>query len=59
MLVPFQCDLCHFRNLVKRDPAKSDEDLCLIIGIRRANVNVFWAREEGTVSATRRDGWKL
>lgn len=59
MLVPFQCDFCHFRNLVKRDPVKSDEDLRLIIGIRRANLDDFWARKEGTVSATKRDGWKL
>lgn len=36
MIVPFRCDLYHFRNLVKRDPVKSDEDLRLIIGIRRA-----------------------
>ena len=59
MIAPFQCDLCHFRNLVKRNPVKSDEDLLLITCIRRENLDAFWAREEGTVSATRRDGCKL
>ena len=49
ILVPFQYDLCHFRNLVNRDPVRLDEDLRLIIGIRRANLDSFWSREEGTV----------
>ena len=59
MIVPFQCDLCHFRNLVKRDPVKSDEDLRLIIWNRRVNLDAFWVSEEGTVSVTRKDGWNL
>ena len=56
MLVPSQCNIFHFRNLVKRCLVKSDEDLRLIIRIRRANLDTYWAREEGTVSATRRVG---
>lgn len=59
LLVPFQYDLYHFQNLVKRNPIKSDEDLWLIIGLRRSNLDVFWARKEGTVSVTRRYWWKL
>lgn len=60
MKVPFECDLCHFRNMNKRDPVlgfKKDEDTH--IAIRRAQLDVFWAREPSTVlgnlSRMRRD----
>ena len=33
MIVPFQCDLCHFCNLVKRDLLKSDEGCGWLLGI--------------------------
>jgi hypothetical protein len=34
LLCPFQCDLCHFRNIKKRDPFASDlKDLNLLCGI--------------------------
>lgn len=33
MIVPFQCDLCHFRNLVKRDPLNSDEGCGWSLGL--------------------------
>jgi hypothetical protein len=48
----FQCDLCHFRNIKKRDPFSSDlRDLRLLCGIRRANLDAFWARIPGTVKS--------
>ena len=59
LLVPFQCDLCHFRNLTDRDPGQSVEDVRLIVAIRRANLDAFWAREPGTVAATKREGVKI
>ena len=59
MLVPFQFDLCHFRNLIKRDPANSCENLRLIIEIRRNNLDTFWTREDGIVTVTRINGSKL
>jgi hypothetical protein len=52
LLCPFQCDLCHFRNIKKRDPFASDlKDLNLLCGIRRANLDEFWARRTGTVKS--------
>jgi len=55
LLTPFQCDLCCFRNLQRRDPviglAKDDLLLCCI---RRANLDAVWGREPHTVSATLR-----
>ena len=52
MKVPFECDLCHFRNMNKRDPVysyKKDEDK--YIAILRAQLDVFWAREPSTVAS--------
>ena len=55
-MVPFQCDLCHFRNLMGRDPLlgniADDESLCLI---RRANLDAFWSRTSNTVSTNLRN----
>ena len=60
MEVPFECDLCHFRNMNGRDPVWRDlKDLDTLEAIRRAQLDVFWAREEATVrgnlSRLRRD----
>lgn len=50
-MVPFQCDVCHFRNIQKRDPWIGDSrDEETLEYIRRANLDAFWARESSTVS---------
>ena len=50
MMTPFQCDLCHFRNIQKRDPSEGNgADHELMIYIRRANLDALWSREPGTV----------
>jgi hypothetical protein len=52
LVCPFQCDLCHLRNIKKRDPLSSDlRDLRLLCGIRRANLDAFWARRPGAVKS--------
>ena len=52
LTTPFQCDLCHFRNIQGRDPlAHSDKDCLLLEFIRRANLDAFWARETNSVKA--------
>ena len=58
-MICFQCDLYHFRNLKLMDPSRSQEDINLLKTIRRANLDGFWAREPGTVEATKREGRKL
>ena len=60
LLVPFECDLCHFRNCCHRDPIfDSERDVNTLRAIRRANLDAFWARETSTVrsnlSRMRRD----
>jgi len=47
----FQCDLCQFRNMKRRDPdPMSFLDRKLFQYIRRASLDSLWAREPATVS---------
>jgi hypothetical protein len=54
LLVPFECDLCIFRKLKRRNPlpANPQDDLMLAC-IRRANLDSFWSRAKSTVLANR------
>lgn len=51
-MTPFQCDSCHFVNIMGRE-ALSDvaEDRRVLAIIRRANLDAFWSRERTTVHA--------
>ena len=51
-MIPFQCDLCHFRNIQKRNPdtAKYAKDALALACIRRANLDSLWSREPSTVA---------
>lgn len=49
LMLSFQCDLCHFRNILGRDPGDSSQDVLLLAYIRRANLDAFWSREPSTV----------
>jgi hypothetical protein len=52
LLCPFQCDLCHFRNITKSDPIGSVlTDFRLMRSIRRASLDAFWARASSTVAS--------
>ena len=60
LLVPFQCDLCSFQNLTRRNPSSSSpQDDFLLCCIRRANLDAVWGRESTTVSATLRGARQL
>ena len=50
MGIPFECDLCHFRNVVERDPVVGGEkDEFTLLCIRRASLDAMWSRETSTV----------
>lgn len=50
LVTPFQCDLCHFRNLMNRDPIpRLAQDVRVLKLIRRANLDALWSREPSTV----------
>jgi len=52
LMVPFQCDICHFRNIQKRNPnpLKYAKDALALSCIRRANLDSVWSREPSTVT---------
>ena len=59
-ITPFQCELCHFRNICKRNPdMTSAQDKWLIQCIIRANLDAFWARQPSTVQGNLRQVNKL
>ena len=50
VVIPFECDLCQFRNANERDPIKGNSKykyalLCII----RSIMDAFWIRETSTV----------
>lgn len=48
LITTFQCDLCIFRNLFKRDPREVELDKENLKVIRRMNLDSIWAREPST-----------
>jgi hypothetical protein len=56
LMVPFQCDLCHFRNINGRDSGIWPQDKLQMAAIRRAILDLFWSRASGTMAANLREG---
>ncbi len=55
LVTPFQCNLCKFQNLQRRNPiASSLVDDMLLCCIRRVNIDAMRGRESSTVAATLR-----
>jgi hypothetical protein len=60
LMVPFQCELCHFRNVMKRDPDKLNvKDKEILDFMRRANLDAFWSRETSTVKSNLKEGMRV
>ena len=49
-MVPFQCDLCIFRTLFKRNPLMGPSDTEALQVIRRMNLDIIWSREPSNTS---------
>jgi hypothetical protein len=56
LMCPFQCDHCHFYNLQGWRPGIKPQDEVLLMCIRQANLDAFWARETATIVANQRKG---
>ena len=60
LMVPFQCDLCHFRNIMGRNPWLSKwQDHEIMEYIRRAILDSFWSRESSTVAFNLREARRM
>jgi hypothetical protein len=56
LVTPFQCEVCHVRNIVGHDPQTNlASDVRMVKLIRRANLDAFWASEPKTVDGTLRE----
>jgi hypothetical protein len=59
-MTPFQCELCHFRNIMLQDPDMTSLADCEILELmRRANLDAFWGRETSTVKSKLRAGLRI
>jgi hypothetical protein len=60
LMVPFQCELCHFRNVMGRNlEIRSSEDDEVLALTRRANLDAFWSWEASTVSSSLREAMRV
>jgi hypothetical protein len=60
LMCPFQCELCQFRNLQRRNPIPGrQQDKLLLQCIRRASLDAFWSREPSTVKANARGAKRM
>lgn len=56
-MTPFQCELCHFRNIYGFDPsARSGIHQEALAFFRRANLDAFWSRAPSTVRGNLSEG---
>jgi hypothetical protein len=56
LVTPFQCETCHIRNMLGRDPQLNlASDVRLVKLIRWASLDAFWASEPKTVAGTLRE----
>jgi hypothetical protein len=56
LITPFQCEICHVRNILGRDPQDNlASDVRLIKLLRRASLDAFWCSEPKTVEGTLRE----
>jgi len=52
LFCPFQCELCSFYKLKGRTPGREEHaDRLLLKYLRQANLDAFWSRRPGTISA--------
>jgi hypothetical protein len=49
LIIPFQCDLCIFRVLYRRNPRSDLSDKENLGVIRRMNLDAIWSREPSTI----------
>ena len=59
LMTCFQCDLCVFRTLFKRNPSSVRTDIENLMIIRRMNLDSIWSREPSTIQNNRRNLAKI
>jgi hypothetical protein len=57
LITPFQCELCHFRNIYSRDPSScvaTDQETLKLL--RQASLDAFWSRATTMVQGNLTEG---
>ena len=56
LMTPFECDLCIFRKMRRRNlNFKRQQDKFLLLLIRRENVDAFWSSKINGISKSSKD----
>ena len=56
-MTPFQCELCHFRNIYGRNPNPRDSAHREAMEFfRQANLDAFWCRASSTIKGNLNEG---
>jgi hypothetical protein len=59
MGVPFECELCHFQNVARRDPDwNSPKDMGQLTFMRGANLDAICSRRPSTIALNGRRMWR-
>jgi hypothetical protein len=60
LMTPFQCELCHFWNIMARNPMMSHaKDWAILEFSRQANLGAFWCRAKSTVASNLQAGLRM
>jgi len=58
MGIPFECNLCHFWNMARKDPDwDSPEASFQLTCISGANLDVFWMKRPSTIALNQQRIW--
>jgi hypothetical protein len=60
LMVPFQCKLCHFRNILKRDPEENKaRGVGILDTMKHANLDAFWKHKTYMVGSKLGEGRRM
>ena len=60
MMIPFQCEVCHFWNIMLSDPISSWSNGMEMLGLmRQANLDFFWSCKMLTVKSNLREAVRM
>jgi hypothetical protein len=59
-MTPFQCETCHVRNMLGRDPrGDKPKDIEMKEMTRRVSLDAFWSRETNTVKSNQKEARRM
>jgi hypothetical protein len=60
LMISYQCELCHFRDILLWNPDRHDpNNLEILDPMRQANLDAFWSQESSTVSSNLQEALRM